>query len=367
MKRAILPLLLLSFPALAGEQIIRPYQSIRSSGMGGVRLTTGLYDENFFGNPARASQNPKIRVTILELVNLEASLNTIGNIGTVISGGDDVLSQLSDTAGTNNHMRLQTVFPAVYIPNMGGGKMSYGLGLLSSIQADLDLRQSFALDPTVISDIGPALLVARRFGDNNELTVGVTVNATYRLSSNTGFTLIDMVQGKSISPTQSGGEGAHVDGSIGAIYDLPVKLKEWDLQVAATVNNVADGRYSNLGVSLADLGRLPRGQPRAFGFGIAARKPSLGSLLDTTVAFEVSDIGNNPHGSLFRLLHIGAETRWRVILMRAGINQGYPTAGVGFDFRFFTIDTAYYAEEMSLNAGGRADHRVALKLAFQVQ
>jgi len=28
---------------------------------------------------------------------------------------------------------------------------------------------------------------------------------------------------------------------------------------------------------------------------------------------------------------------------------------------------AYYGEEMSLNAGGRVDHRLALRLAFQVQ
>ena len=50
--------LALSPSAHALDQIIRPYQSVRSAGMGGVRITTGLYDENFFNNPARVTANP---------------------------------------------------------------------------------------------------------------------------------------------------------------------------------------------------------------------------------------------------------------------------------------------------------------------
>ena len=58
--------LTLATPSSALEQIIRPYQSIRSAGMGGVKITTGEYEENFWGNPARVAFNPKWRLTFFD-------------------------------------------------------------------------------------------------------------------------------------------------------------------------------------------------------------------------------------------------------------------------------------------------------------
>ena len=43
-------LTVIPFSAQAIERITRPYQSVHSAGMGGVKLTTGFYDENFYGN-----------------------------------------------------------------------------------------------------------------------------------------------------------------------------------------------------------------------------------------------------------------------------------------------------------------------------
>ena len=38
----------------------------RSDAMGETRITTGLYDENFFNNPARVTANPRFRFTIVD-------------------------------------------------------------------------------------------------------------------------------------------------------------------------------------------------------------------------------------------------------------------------------------------------------------
>src|SRR5690606_20233983 len=69
----------------AADRIIRPFHSVRSLGMGGVFLTTGLYDENFFGNPARVTANPKWKVQIFDLA-VEANASTISSLSSLLSG-----------------------------------------------------------------------------------------------------------------------------------------------------------------------------------------------------------------------------------------------------------------------------------------
>ena len=78
---------LLPTTGLALDNIIRPYQSARSSGMGGVKLTTGLYDENFFGNPARTSANPRFRFTFLDPM-FEVNGQALKTASTLAQGGD---------------------------------------------------------------------------------------------------------------------------------------------------------------------------------------------------------------------------------------------------------------------------------------
>lgn len=355
---------LLSMPALALDQIIRPYQSVRSSGMGGVRLTTGLYDENFFGNPARVMANPKWKVQLPDPM-FETTPGTLSAVSDIIGADDDILAQVGDKAGTNLHGRVQMTFPSIYIP-FENAKMGFAFGLITSTQFDFDLRRSFRIEPQAVTDVGPALTVGRRFLDEDRLAVGVTSHVTYRVASQDGFSFVDLLQGKSLSPLQSGGDGAHLDFDVGATYKLPVQLLEFDLTPGFAINNLLGGRYKNLKLSLLDNGRLPPAQPRTYGFGIAASRESLWKFTDVTVAFEVTDIGNNPNGSLFRLIHIGGEARYGVLLPRLGINQGYLSAGLGLDLKIFTLDFATYGEELSLNSGGLQDRRIALRIGFQI-
>jgi len=50
----------ISMRSEAVDQITRPYQSVRSAGMGGVRITTGLYDENFFWKSSPCHRKSKV-------------------------------------------------------------------------------------------------------------------------------------------------------------------------------------------------------------------------------------------------------------------------------------------------------------------
>jgi len=349
--------------ALALDQIIKPYQSVRSSGMGGLKLTTGLYDENFFGNPARVVENPKWKVGLLDPM-AETSSSTLSNLSS-LAGSGDTLTNLAGTSGKNNHARLQFTSPSVYI-NKGEGKWAFAFAMMTSLQADVNLRSSYQLNPTTIVDMGPAFTVGRTFFPDERLAVGLTTHATYRLATDSNFGMADLIQGRSLSPTQSGGEGAHLDLDLGSTYRLPWEWKDFVFDTGLAINNLLGGKYSNLSLSIAGTNASTIPQPRTFGFGVSARRPTWGKFNNTTFALEFQDIGNNTNGSLFRTLHLGGETNWKRLALRAGLNQGYLAAGLGIDLWALTLDVSTYGEEMTLNAGGLEDRRYAVKIGLQI-
>lgn len=351
-------------PVFATDEIIRSYQSVRSAGMGGVKLTTGLYDENFFGNPARAVANPRFRVTILDPM-VEASSSAVTNIP-AMTNGDDFYSGLADTAGDNNHARMQTTMPSVYFP-AGDNKLAIAVGVITSSQLNVNMRRSYNLDPQGIIDIGPTVTVARRFLENDALALGLNLHGTYRLATSSSYTAVDLIKGRSLSPTSSGGQGAHIDVDLGGTFVLPVEPMGFQVTTGLALNNIMGGKYENLSMQPASgITALPIAQPRTLGFGAAVRKAEWASLTDTVIAMEFTDIGNNSGGSLFRTLHLGGETHFGILAPRLGLNQGYIAAGLGIDLRFVNIDVATYGEELSLNVGGQQDRRFAFKLAFQI-
>jgi hypothetical protein len=350
--------------AMALDHIIRPYQSARSAGMGNVRYTTGLYDENFFGNPARITENPKWRVDILNVM-VEANTGLLGNIDSVKKGGDKV-ENIASTAGENNHLRLQTVLPAFYFPKLFSDKHALAIGLITSTQVDVSLRKNFSVDPVAITDIGPAVSYARRL--NDRLTVGITGHYQYRMSTNQTFSTIDYIKGKNLSAKDAAGEGTRLDFDLGATHKIAWEPKGWKLQSGAAINNVIGGKYGSGGIDLSkSVTALPMKQPRTYNLGISGSKKGILKSSDLTTAFELTDIGNNPNGSMFRVFHLGGEiTYWDWLALRTGLNQGYLCAGIGINLPLLKIDFATYGEEMSLNVGGQEDRRYALRIGFSI-
>jgi hypothetical protein len=76
-------LLVLSPSAFALEQIVRPFQTTRTMSMGGTKITTGLYDENFYGNPARSVANPKWKLQILDNY-VQANASTFNSLNSLV-------------------------------------------------------------------------------------------------------------------------------------------------------------------------------------------------------------------------------------------------------------------------------------------
>jgi len=350
--------------AFALDQIIRPFQTTRQMSMGGAKITTGLYDENFYGNPARAAANPAWKLQLLDIY-AQANATTFGTVDSLVSGsgGSDVLSGLSSTAGEVNHVRLNTSLLNLHLP---GDDWAFSFGVQTSLQADVDLRRSYQIDPMAIADVGVHVTVARKLLEDKSLAVGATAHGALRVSSKQGFSFIDIIQGLSLSPTSSGAAGGGADFDLGATYKLPFQPLGFSLETGATLSNVLGGKLTQFRPSIGDTAIDPIPQNRLLGLGVAARMAELWAFTDFVLALEASDIGNNANGSFWRTIHIGSEIKWGLIGIRAGINQGYLGGGLGFDLKVLQIEAGTWGEEYSLNPGGYENRIYGLRFGINI-
>jgi len=346
--------------ALAMDQITRPYQSVRSFGMGGTKITNGLYDDNFFGNPARVVANPTSKFTFIEMTPIDINTRTLNAVSAISANPSNAIANL---AGNNLHERFELVTPAYYLAATGERKFALAFGMLSSVQIDINLRQSYRLNLGAVADAGPALTLGYKLLHDDALAIGLTTHLSYRVSTSPNYSLMDYLAGSGPSLTSLAGQGSMVDFDFGGTYQL-TQIKDFDITLGAAIQNLLGGDYSNLSLLPLGFASGPVTQPRSYGVGIAATRAVWGSFTYTSLALEASDILNNRDGSIFRLIHIGAETRWHSIIARLGLNQGYFTAGLGLDFRFLTLNFATYGEELGLNVGTYEDRRYAFSLGL---
>ncbi len=359
-----LPALLLGSEALAYRPIIRDFHSVRTAGMGDIRYTVGQFEENFFANPARSTENPENLLQLPQL-SFETSSGTLNSIKDLISSGDG-LTAFQNSMGKPLSVRTQMVFPGYYNNHFIDEKMSFGIAAFFSAQLIPIVSQSGQISPTTAITAGPMINLARRFLDEDRLSIGINVKTQVRASSNSAFSIQDFLSGTDLGTAIKGGSGFGVDGDIGARFHPHWGLGGFRYEVAAAINNVLGGKYTNISRPIASWAGDPYRTKTAFNFGISARKTDAWIFDHWLLAMETTDIGNNDYGSFYRTLHFGTEAAWSVFRLRGGINQGYFTAGLGIDLAFFQLNVATYGEELGLNPGVLEDRRYALQLGFQI-
>lgn len=344
--------------AAASEQILRPYISPRGAGMGGLKLTTGLYEENFFGNPARASFNSKTRVQLPDPM-VETTLPTLTNLSTLLSSPG--LSSLANSVGSNIHARFQLTFPGVYF---SAGRTNIAFAVLTAAQVDFLVERAYQFTPSLLVDVGPALTVAHKFGTDERLTLGATVHFRYRMTSTEPYTFAQAIQ--AATPFTRRGEGAMVDFDLGATYRPDWKPFGWQFLLSGVMSNGLGGSYSMIPLRLFGSTTDPTPQGRTFGFGLGLRSESLWIFEKPVFGLEFQNLQLPAVGSFFRTIHLGTEQRWRSLAFRLGFYQGYFSAGLGLNLGGFVLDLATYGEEQALNTGGLESRNFAVRFNLRI-
>jgi hypothetical protein len=98
-------------------------------------------------------------------------------------------------------------------------------------------------------------------------------------------------------------------------------------------------------------------------FGASAQQSA--GIFNFTHAFEYKFIRTDGY-SLTQKLHLGTEMELGPLALRAGINQGYLTYGVGLDLWFFKVDAAAYATELGTYTGQARSDRYSLNLTIDL-
>lgn len=73
------------------------------------------------------------------------------------------------------------------------------------------------------------------------------------------------------------------------------------------------------------------------------------------LAAEWNDFFNREGEKLFNKIYLGAEYRMPVLRFRLGIHQGYPSFGLGLDFRFVQLNYTYFENEITTAPGHQSE------------
>jgi len=90
-----------------------------------------------------------------------------------------------------------------------------------------------------------------------------------------------------------------------------------------------------------------------------------GPGVDVKAGFEYTHI-TTKNVQLGKKLHLGTELSLPLVDLRFGLNQGYSTFGLGFDFWVMRFELASYTEELGVYPGQTPDSRVILGITMDL-
>jgi hypothetical protein len=325
----------------------RLYRGVRPLGMGDA-FTAVADDENaLFYNPAGLSRLSTFQIGIFNPL-IEVSDKSIDLIQDAqdadLDNTGEVADLLKEYVGEHQHARV-SLFPYVGFKVSTAGLMIGGLGQ-ATVDADIrnpvwpEAHVDMILDYGALGGFGLELPLTG-------LSAGVALKLLKRESLSEVYTATDIAAedfGDRLEDDLHSGSGVSAD--FGVMYELGF-VPVFDTTVALVVQNVpemdmGDARdidtQANLGLSMG----------KSFSaFGLVAAL----DYKDITGSIEEDD-------DIAKRIHVGAELKFlKAFSVRAGLNQGYLSAGATLDLWVLRFDFATYSEEVGAYGGQREDRR----------
>jgi hypothetical protein len=345
--------------AWAGSTLAAEYQGFhrgaRPLGMGGA-FTAVADDQNaLFYNPAGLSRLKGFGLGILN-PHIEASENSVDlyNDFNDIDSDDSaaVADLLRQYVGENNHLKVATdIYTGFRVGN--AGVMVSAIG-----QATTNMRVRNPVWPEAhieaIVDYGMLVGAGMDLPWVNGLKLGATLKAITRNSLDEVYTP-EIIADDNFEDIMDDDmvDGSSVSADLGLLYTTDA-LKVTGLNLALVAQNVPDMEFGDAVDSKTQINA-----------GVALTQKIIG--LTITEALDVHDITDNVGGddSNEKKIHMGVEVALPYILSaRAGLNQGYFTAGATLDFEIIKIDLATYGEELGAVGGQEEDRRYVAQISM---
>jgi hypothetical protein len=300
------------------------------------------------------------------------AVNSATDIINIFGGTTSQIEQIKNIQASLNNLRLKNAHARVNLSLIGTWE-GWGIGL--HMRA-LSLDTSIGPDATeayarVISDAG--LMLGKSFGFfDNTLWVGAVTRLMYRASINRSYGLQDFLDLNSDTLLKdSVFEGMLLDVDLGVTYKVPIWDELFDPTISVVLAHLGDQfvlTSMNLVPNSGGTTNLLRENMRAHvGFGVELPK---WIFFQPSASLDYRNIGIGP-GDPFKHLHLGGALKVTFVdeilggAFRAGIGQGYITAGLTGYIWWFQMDAAYYVEEVGAQTGQNPDRRLILRLTFE--
>jgi hypothetical protein len=349
-------------------------KTARDMGLGGSFLAVSPGFASLYGNPAGFAAE-KDELTILDTAvwaYVKPTSDNISKLQQFVSGGqgEDEMISLANDLLTDNGLGGGC--------SLGIGYVGKGLGIgfyaVSDEFASGETAMGAKLTSATAVNAVIGLGVPLRIG-GLRLNLGGDARPFYRVDSTEGgWSLIDLIQGADI-------ENQSVQAGFGLAMDFGATLEIGAVTVGLSVRDLSPSFVVDeylLGDVLSALGAgsLPEADSDAekaimtpyINAGLAWKPKLIPGLVEPGLYFELSDpVGAiQDKDSFWNLLHAGADLKFlSFATLRAGVNRGWLSAGVGLDLLIVELDAAVFTEELGRHPGDLPRSGVIVQAAIR--
>lgn len=347
MIRWLFPLFFLWISTASAVEIRESNRSVRALGMGNAYLTTVSDTDALFYNPAALA---KLSGFNLQLANLRTGVNGLEIYELVQNAGD-----LSQPSGYNQFFGKPVWLEAngkaaIALPNFG-----FAVFTNNNLGFELHNPAYPEFETHFISDYGFVLGGSVPIG--SYASFGATVKRISRWGGDEVIGVGAITSGSGVTALEDAfkdkGVGYGMDASI--MYTSPSPFSPaiaivWQ-DIGCTTFEKTDG-----------LKAPPRIRDNlSIGLGTNVDLPGF----DWATSLDLRHVTNNDE-QVGKKIHLGTEFSLPLIDLRAGLNQGYPSYGVGLNLLLLRIDAAYYAEEIGVYPGQTASNRIQVGVSIDL-
>ena len=323
-----------NFRAFSLNEILSPYSSSACLAQGNACTSTVSGFASHFYNPAGLARFKRKDLELhLGVAETQFNSHSAAIIDEKKSVGLSTLIPSFELQAGNYQFFNLSSFPSITLRNFSFGILvNYQVAALPSASTlDLDARQ----------DLIPTLTFSRHFA-GNLLRLGASAKAYYRNQMKGVFNFSQL---NSVGPDDWGSlhqEGVGVGLDSGLLLTFPHKFLP---TLGFSWNNMFDTKFEDSKILNLKSAGKPETIPQSYHLGVSI-SPQLGNGWKYKISADYRHLEMH-HLNWREHFHLGLEfEKDRTLFIWAGLNQMYPTGGLGLRLKGGHLEVGTYAREI---------------------